>query len=295
MRLRINLLLCSVAVLTAMSCNNAKGPMPTELYYRADSTACAYLTVDAELPSGKDKVSAGVRGELAGVIDDILSRITSYEDERFFGPFEGDGGDTRAMLDYYRDNAFGVISRLAQEDADERATFIIESDDFTDEEKETMLANFPRWAYEFSLRKVEDNDRYVVFQSRDYIYMGGAHGGVTGKGCLTFSKEDGRLVTDFVDPSRVGDIQPLIVKGLLEYWAEGGFETTWDDMKDVLFIEDGIVPLPSWPLCPTEEGMVFIYQQYEIAAYAMGMPSFTVPYDEIAPYLTDEARQLLGL
>lgn len=282
------------AMLSAMSCNNAVGPMATELYYWADSTACAYLTVDAELPSGNDKASAAVRRELSGVVDDILSRITSYEDERFFPPFDGDGDDIHAMLDYYRDNAFGVISRLAQEDADERAAFITEGD-FTDEEKESMLASFPRWAYEFSLRKVEDKDRYVVFQSRDYIYQGGAHGGVTGKGCLTFSKEDGRCISAFVDPSKVGDLQPIIIKGLLEYWSEGGYEATWDDLRESLFIEDGVVPLPAWPLFPADEGIVFIYQQYEIAAYAMGMPSFTVPYDEIGPYLTDEARQLLGL
>lgn len=289
------MILYAAAVLVAMSCDNVKGPMPTDVQYWADSTACAYLTMDVELPSGSDKASVNVRKELIGVMDDILSRITSYEDERFFGPFEGDENDTQSLLDYYRANAFGVISRLAQEDADERATFIIESDDFTAEEKETMLDNFPRWAYEFSLRKAEDKDRYVVFQSRDYVYLGGAHGGVTGKGCMTFSKEDGRLVKDFVDPSRVGDIQPLIVKGLLEYWNEGGFDTTWDELKDVLFIEDGIVPLPAWSPFPADEGIVFIYQQYEIAAYAMGMPSFTVPYDDIEPYLTDEARQLLGL
>jgi len=281
------------AVLLAVSCNSARGPMETELFHWSDSTSCAYMTMDAELPSGSDPVSTEVRRELGGVIDRILGHITSYEDERFFDPFTGDESDTQGMLEYYRDNAFATIARFAQADADERATYIIEDADFTDEEKETMLANFPRWGYEFALRKGEESDRYVVFQSMDYIYMGGAHGGVTGEGSMTFSKKDGHRIRELVDPSRVDEIQPLLIKGLLEYYSENGYDTTWDDLKESLFIEDGFVPLPAWEPYPSPEGLVFTYQQYEIASYAEGMPSFVVPYADIEPYLNPEARAVI--
>jgi hypothetical protein len=40
---------------------------------------------------------------------------------------------------------------------------------------------------------------------------------------------------------------------------------------------------------------VFVYQQYEIASYAVGMPSFTVAYDKLLPYLTPEARKVCGV
>ena len=292
MKTRDIIILCMATVLTAMSCDNAKGPMETELFHWADSTSCAYLTIDAELPSGSDRVSAGVRKELAGVIDRILSHITSYEDERFFAPFPGAEGDTQGMLAYYRDSAFAVIARLAQADADERASYILEDSDFTDEEKETMLAGFPRWAYEFGLRKTEDTDRYVVFQSMDYIYMGGAHGGVTGEGSMTFSKKDGSYVPNIVDASLSDGMQPLLIAGLLRYYSENGYDTTWDELKESLFIEDGVIPLPSWQPYPSPEGLVFTYQQYEIASYAEGMPSFVVPYPDIEPFLTPEAKAL---
>jgi hypothetical protein len=269
--------------------------METELYHWADSTACALMTMDAELPSGPDRVAANVRGELAGVIDGILGYITSYENERMVPAYEGDASDTQAVLGHYRDGAFGVISRMAQEDADERKTYILEDEDFTDEQKEEFLKDFPRWEYEFSLRKVDETERYVVFRSMDYVYMGGAHGGVTGAGCLTFSKKDGSRVTDFVDASCAAEMQPLLIRGLLEYYAENGYDTTWDELKDGLFIEDGFIPLPSWPLYPTDHGLGFIYQQYEIASYAEGMPSFVVLYSDIEPFLTPEARSLLDL
>jgi len=295
MKLKSYMIAGAAALMLAASCDDARGPMETELYHWSDSTACAYMTMDAELPSGTGKVAEAVRGELAGVIDDILGHITSYENERFFPPYDGDASDTGAMLDYYRDGAFGVISRLSQEDADERATYIIENKDYTDEEKEFYLESFPRWAYEFGLRKADETDRYVVFKSMDYIYMGGAHGGVTGAGCLTFSKKDGSRVAAFVDASRAADLQPLMIKGLLGYYAEAGYDTTWDDLKEGLFIEDGFLPLPQWPLYPTADGIGFIYQQYEIASYAEGMPSFVIPYADIEPFLTPEARELLGL
>ena len=32
----------------------------------------------------------------------------------------------------------------------------------------------PGWEYEYSLTKIEDEPACVVFQSQDYIYMGGA-------------------------------------------------------------------------------------------------------------------------
>ena len=250
--------------------------------------------MDAELPTGNDKASTRVRQELAGVVDDILSHITSYENERFFDPYDGYKDDVGSLLGYYRENAFAVISRSADEDAEERAKYILEDEDFTDEEKAEMLRDFPRWGYEFSLRKIDDTDRYVVFQSMDYIYMGGAHGGVTGRGCLTFSKQDGTPVSDFVDASRAAEMQPLMAEGLLRYYAECGLDTTWDELKESLFIDDGFLPLPSWPLYPSGDGLNFIYQQYEIASYADGMPSFTVPYADIEPFLTPEAKALLG-
>ena len=61
----------------------------------------------------------------------------------------------------------------------------------------------------------------------------------------------------------------------------------------MLFIDDRFIPLPSWPLYPSGDGLAFIYQQYEIASYADGMPSFTIPYADIEPYMTPEAKALL--
>ena len=112
---------------------------------------------------------------------------------------------------------------------------------------------------------------------------------------MTFDKKDGRLVESLLVPGCTEAIQPLLVKGLLGYYSEAGMEMGEEDLLQHLFIENNTVPLPSWTPYPGEEGLVFTYQQYEIASYAEGMPSFSVPYEEIKPFLTEEAAKLLGL
>ena len=72
-------------------------------------------------------------------------------------------------------------------------------------------------------------------------------------------------------------------------------DITPEELDNILFLETGIVPLPAWTPYPSEDGLVFTYQQYEIAAYAAGMPNFTIPFTDLLPYLTAEAKALLGL
>ena len=99
----------------------------------------------------------------------------------------------------------------------------------------------------------------------------------------------------FLDPACLDAIQPLLRKGLTDYFKDGDMEITPEELDNVLFLESGTIPFPAWTPFPGENGLVFTYQQYEIAAYAAGMPNFTIPYDEILPYLTPEAKLLIGL
>ena len=268
----------------AVSCNtNSPKEFRTLNYHYSDSAEFASLTMDVDLPVGDDASSAAIRAKLQDVTDDILSRITSYDNERFFPPFEGDRSDADAFLDYYHDNAFELISRLSKEDADERAAY--SEGDF----------EAPSWRYEFTLNKIADTTAYVVFQSQDYIYMGGAHGGVTGRGCLTFDKQDGHLVEQMLDRSRVQEMQTILEDGLIRYYDEMDVKVERSELKEQLFIEDNTIPLPAWEPFPSKDGLVFTYQQYEIASYAEGMPSFVVPFAEIAPFMTPDARRICGI
>ena len=291
------ILAVGLAVLAAVACRpSGVKDLKTETMEYEDSTAHADLSVKVELPvSGQGAAAERIRQKLVEVMDGQLSHIGTYEEERQFPAFKGDAGKTESLLTYYRDKALEVLGKLSQEDYDERVSSIEENDGLTDEQRQEILDDMPGWEYDFGLLKERETDEYVVFLSQDYVYLGGAHGGVTGRGGMTFDKKDGHQVEQFLDPSCLDAIQPLLRKGITEYFSEDDAEISPEELDNYLFVESGVIPFPAWPPYPDEDGLVFTYQQYEIAAYAAGMPNFTIPYEDLRPYMTPEAKALLGL
>ena len=286
-----------LAVLAAVACRPSGGKdLQTETVNYEDSTAHADLSIQVELPvAGQGAAADRIRASLVDVMDGQLSHIGSYEEERLFPPYEGSTDKTDLLLEYYRGKALESIGKQAREDYDERVASIEENDGLTEGQRKEILDEMPGWEYEFNLLKDRETDKYVVFLSQDYVYLGGAHGGVTGRGGLTFGKKDGVLVDKMLDPACLDAIQPLLRKGLTKYFSDEDMEITQEELDNYLFLETGVVPFPAWTPYPSEEGLVFTYQQYEIAAYAAGMPEFTVPYADILPYLTPEAKALLDV
>ena len=286
-----------LAVLAAAACRPSGGKdLQTETLNYEDSKAHADLSIKVELPVyGQSAAADRIRASLVEVMDGQLSHIGSYEEERLFPAFEGDFSKTESLVMYYRDKALEAIGQLSQEDYDERVNSIEENDGLTDGQRKEILADMPGWEYDFSLLKDRETDRYVVFLSQDYVYLGGAHGGVVGRGGLTFDKKEGALVEKMVDSASLDAVQPLLRKGLSQYFSDNEMEVAPEELDNILFLETGVIPFPAWTPYPSEEGLVFTYQQYEIAAYAAGMPEFTVPYADILPYLTPEAKALLDL
>ena len=286
-----------LAVLAAVACRPSGGKdLQTETVNYEDSLAHADLSIKVELPvAGQGAAADRIRASLVDVMDGQLSHIGSYEEERLFPPYEGSTDKTDLLLEYYRGKALESIGKQAQEDYDERVASIEENDGLTEDQRKEILDEMPGWEYEFNLLKDRETDKYVVFLSQDYVYLGGAHGGVTGRGGLTFDKKEGVLVDKMLDPASLDAIQPLLRKGLTKYFSDEDMEITQEELDNYLFLETGVVPFPAWTPYPSEEGLVFTYQQYEIAAYAAGMPEFTVPYADILPYLTPEAKALLDL
>ena len=286
-----------LAVLAAAACRPSGGKdLQTETLNYEDSKAHADLSIKVELPVyGQGAAADRIRASLVEVMDGQLSHIGSYEEERLFPAFEGDFSKTESLVMYYRDKALEAIGQLSQEDYDERVNSIEENDGLTDGQRKEILADMPGWEYDFSLLKDRETDRYVVFLSQDYVYLGGAHGGVVGRGGLTFDKKEGALVEKMVDSASLDAVQPLLRKGLSQYFSDNEMEVAPEELDNILFLETGVIPFPAWTPYPSEEGLVFTYQQYEIAAYAAGMPEFTVPYADILPYLTPEAKALLDV
>lgn len=129
-----------------------------------------------------------------------------------------------------------------------------------------------------------------IFDS--YIYSGGAHGS-TRHTAQSFRRSDGTpLDYDFVFPAQTrAELIALIRDALREQYFDeqtGGAAS----LADALLIEPASLALPVAQPEFREDGVTFTYQQYEIAPYAAGMPSCTLPYDIIIPLMSVEAAAL---
>jgi hypothetical protein len=186
-------------------------------------------------------------------------------------------------------------SQEAKEEYDERVKYWEEDTTLTEEQRKEYKESITPWDYTMTVTKTFEDSTYVVFSDSEYSYLGGAHGGVFGFGALTFRFSDGSIVKGFLKDNVVKDMQPLLKKGLKEYFNEAGDEVIKTDkqlMENLQLSDDtkGLIPLPAWMPCPDEKGkgLAFIYQQYEIACYAVGMPNFVLTWDELKPFLRED-------
>ena len=261
----------------------------------ADSTAHADFSMNIDFPLGGKGALEEIRNTVMDVVDSELGFMASFEGGRVIPAYAGDAEDTDAWFRYYRNAGSNYLEQAALEDVLDREAYILSDEDFTPEEKADMLSTIPRWEYDYQFEKLYETPRYVVFQSLAFVYLGGAHGGINGAGPLTIDKRSGALLTDWFLPEAEDGMQDLLVDGLLGYFSDADVELAREELLEHLFIEDGHIPLPAWNPMPTKDGLELTYQQYEIASYAEGMPSLTLPYKTVAPFLTPAARELLKI
>lgn len=284
----------AAALLLAASCIPSNEGFRTETREFDQSSDHASLTLAVTLPVATTPGAAVMRQTLVDVMDQALSRIESYDGKRDFPRFEGDLDDSEALFSYYEQQGLASLERKAKAFADERAEGIRESTTLTEAEKEQYIADTPGYEYSLNLDKVYETDRIAVFRSQDFLYLGGAHGGIVGEGPMTFDKQSGMRLRSFFEAGCEEQMQSLLRQGLEEYF-EIRMEAAGTRLEDHLFLSGDLIPLPKWAPEPCKEGLTFIYQQYEIAAYVDGMPEFTLPYEDVAPFLLPEAKTDLGL
>ena len=80
-------------------------------------------------------------------------------------------------------------------------------------------------------------------------------------------------------------------EGLKDYLGQDITPNFNMKVSDMLFVKR--IPLPADHLVMRQNGLFFLYQLDEIAAYVYGMPCFTLPYDKVMPFMTAEAVELI--
>lgn len=207
----------------------------------------------------------------------LAQTVNEWLSETMGGTYDGKYDDMKAIAQLYMDSTY------VRDSIDQAA--------FRQEMKKSGTTDIPEWnyVYDVEVRKLADEKAYVTYLYTCYEFLGGAHGMTTVTG-QTFRKIDGRRIDHVLRNTESEAFQTLLKDGLKRYWNL----KTDNDLAAHLLNQDAIyqLPLPQCPPLFTADGMRFIYGQYEIAPYAAGTPTFTIPYKDIEPYMMVTARRL---
>lgn len=161
--------------------------------------------------------------------------------------------------------------------------------------KETSsYGDTPSYYYDVKIMKANETPKYITYSVQTYTYLGGAHGSSSWHG-VNFNKATGKRLETTIDTTKVKEMQSLLKQGIVEYFHNAGEKNVnKKNLNGWLLIDNDIIPLPGQQPHLTPEGLRFIYGQYEIAPYAVGIIEFTVPYKDVQKYMTREALTLIN-
>lgn len=201
----------------------------------------------------------------------VINNIREWMSEQMGGTYEGRAEDGDRMMTHYKSS---ILT------------------DF----QENIIPDMPpipdvSCYKDIKIKKLQETDRFVTFVYTQEGYSGGAHGWYLMEG-QTFRKSDGRRIDyDIFREESKDELAQLIMDNIFTQY----FESDKKQFESLLTMENNdFFPLPVSAPIFREDGVEFVYQQYEIACYAAGLPACVISYDLIEPFLTQAGRSLIG-
>ncbi|VBB43404.1 conserved hypothetical protein [uncultured Paludibacter sp.] len=125
------------------------------------------------------------------------------------------------------------------------------------------------------------DNKILSYSYESFVYLGGAHGN-TNRMLYNFDlrnayiiKESDLFISDYKET-----LTELIKEQIVEQSAE--IESV-ADLNDFDFWADQIKPNENFYI--SEDGLVYVFNPYEIAPYSMGQTEVTLPYEKLKPLL----------
>ena len=202
----------------------------------------------------------------------VINNVREWMSEQMGGTYEGDMENGPKMFEHYKKAALT---------------------DF----QENIIPDMPNLKdmscyKDLKLKKMYETDRYVTFLYTQEGYAGGAHGWYLMEG-QTFRKSDGRRIDyNIFREESMDELADLVKDNIFSQY----FESNAEEMENLLTMENNdYFPLPQAAPIFREDGVEFVYQQYEIACYAAGMPACVISYDLLEPFFTQAGKWLVNV
>lgn len=229
------------------------------------------FTLHVDFPSD---THAHLKRNMTGWIDGLLSTLTGVK-----GPDETPASTPERLIGYYekeylkksRDEIVEIL-KLREKGTEHPVNYVVD----------------------MSVKRRYETSRLITYSAEAYLYGGGAHG-MTYTVYVSFRKNDGRQLTwdDLVVPKMKKTFSTWVADGVMRYFGMTDFE----NLRGNLLIEKPYsrtsFPLPAGGPGLLADGLRVQYALYEIAPYAAGAPSVTIPYAQLQKVLTPVAKQLL--
>lgn len=155
-----------------------------------------------------------------------------------------------------------------------------------------MTKDFPDYQTQYvtlwEISPVFETGKVLTYAGSIYTYTGGAHGSTVSFGS-TFRTDNGKaLGWDMFRSDSLVAIKNMVKEAIKTQYFKAG-----NNFSDYLLVKENEFPLPQTAPRFVKDGIEFIYQQYEIAPYAEGMPSCVLPYPTLIPSLIESVVPLV--
>ncbi len=275
-------LISLIGLLAILSCGQKSNSSSDSDEQAGTKQAQELEVTPLEYSYDKNKVEVGLDIDYPTGSALIDKAVAEYISEKLGGTYDGDLANGDSLVNYYGDEILAELKKHLKEDINNGV-------------EDEYINGYYR---KMEIKKEYETDLLVTYSYTEDIYLNGAHGMQYFYG-QTFRKSDGRrFSTDMMRNLYSDDLYALIKKGLTKYFSSTGGEdiTTDEELKEYILTDDNVnyLPLPKSTPYITEDGVVFIYQPYEISFFAAGMPTFTVPVSKMKPFLTQTALTMLG-
>lgn len=193
-----------------------------------------------------------------------------------------------ALSDELEHRLFGLaggISDDAEGNALSRARSFGEFDERLFEasrEGQGRVAGVPSYAANLEAEVIADNDRALVVELDGYLFSGGAHGMPLTE-YMVIDRDTQRVVglDDMLEPGQRPAFEAALVRAH-QRWLESDAGAGLGKSAWPLSSSDNVAPL--------SQGLTVKYQVYDIAPYAVGQPTLTIPYTELEGVLRPRYR-----
>ncbi|RZL47171.1 MAG: DUF3298/DUF4163 domain-containing protein [Pedobacter sp.] len=174
----------------------------------------------------------------------------------------------RQVLDYFSEEDPAIISYK-----DIATSFIKGYDSFFAENKDTPQS----WYLIIDIKVLKQSGNYIALQKMHSDYAGGAHG-ITVISYLNYNPKTNKPIT--LDSLIAIKQKPKLLSLAESIFRKNEKLTATEPLSDKYFFENGKFALAQ-SFYVGDKGLVFLYNPYEIKAYAYGTTELIIPFVDL--------------